>query len=75
MDVAIAAILPGDANCDGRVSAADAAFILRSLVDLSKLSAEGTANAEVNGDGEITAQDAAAILRYIVKLIPSLPCV
>ena len=75
LDVAIAAILPGDANCDGRVSAADAAFILRSLVDLSKLSAEGTANAEVNGDGEITAQDAAAILRYIVKLIPSLPCV
>ena len=72
-DVAIAAILPGDANCSGKVTAADAAMILRSLVGLSTLSAEGVLNAEVTGDGAIDAEDAAAILRYVVKLIPALP--
>ncbi len=72
-DVAIAAILPGDANCSGKVTAADAAMILRSLVGLSTLSAEGVLNAEVTGDGAIDAEDAAAILCYVVKLIPALP--
>ena len=63
----------GDANCDGKITAADAAMILRSIVDLAELSAQGMLNADVNGDGEVTAEDAAIILRYIVKLIDKFP--
>ncbi|MBQ6332255.1 MAG: 5'-nucleotidase C-terminal domain-containing protein [Clostridia bacterium] len=63
----------GDANCDGQVTAADAALILRSLVGLNELTAQGAFNADVNGDGEVTAEDAAIILRYIVKLIDKFP--
>ena len=63
----------GDANCDGQVTAADAALVLRSIVGLNELTAQGTLNADVDGDGEITAEDAALILRYIVKLIENFP--
>ena len=66
-------ILYGDANCDGQVTSADAAMILRALVKLSTLSPRGTLNADVDGDGEVTAADAAAILRYLVSLIDTLP--
>lgn len=66
-------LLCGDANCDGKVTAADAALILRSLVGLDELSAQGMLNADANLDGEISASDAAAILRFIVGLIASLP--
>ena len=65
--------LYGDANCDGQVTAADAAAILRSLVNLAQLSQQGMINADVDGDGEVTAADASAILRYIVKLIEKFP--
>ena len=73
MDVEIAAILLGDANCDGSVTVEDASLILRSIVGLNSLSAEGARNANVDGDDDITAQDAVTILRYIVKLIDHLP--
>ncbi|MBR4905323.1 MAG: hypothetical protein IKZ44_00530, partial [Clostridia bacterium] len=66
-------IVLGDANCDGQVTAADAALILRSLVGLNELTAQGALNADVDGDGEVTAEDAAIILRYIVKLIEKFP--
>ena len=59
----------GDANCDGKITSADAALVLRAMVGLSALTPEGMANAEVNGDGEVNAADAAAILRYVVGLI------
>ncbi len=72
-DIAIAAILPGDANCDGKVTAADAALILRVLVGLDTLSAEGARNANVDGNDVITAEDAVSILRYVVELIDRLP--
>ena len=65
--------LYGDANCDGMITAADAALILRSIVGLSALSPRGTLNADVDGDGEVTAADAAMILRYVVGLIASFP--
>ena len=58
----------GDANCDGKITAADAALILRYIVKLDPLSGAGLANADANGDGKITAADAAQILRFIVKL-------
>ena len=66
-------ILWGDANCDGIVTAADAALILRSLVGLSELSSRGAVFGDVDGDGEITAADAAMILRYVINLIDRFP--
>ncbi len=71
--ITFAEVTLGDANCDGQVTAADAALILRSLVGLNELSAQGALNADVDGDGEVTAEDAAIILRYIVKLIETFP--
>ena len=67
------AILYGDANVDGKITAADASLILRSIVGLSTITKRGALNAEVDGDGSITAADAAAILRYVVGLINIFP--
>ena len=75
VDGSIEFLLPtyGDANCDGKITAADAALILRSLVGLDVLTAEGAFNADVDGDLDVTAEDAALILRYIVQLIDQFP--
>lgn len=61
----------GDANCDGMVTSADAALVLRALVGLSALTPEGVLNANVTSDydGFPDAMDAVAILRYVVGLI------
>jgi hypothetical protein len=59
----------GDTNLDGKITAADAALVLRAMVGLSTLTPEGALNADVDGDGEVAAADAAAILRYVVGLI------
>ena len=67
------AIVYGDANCDGQITAADAALILRTLVGLSELTPRGLLHADVDGNGEITAADAALILRYVIRLIDSFP--
>lgn len=66
-------IVYGDANCDGAVTAADAALVLRAMVGLSELTLRGALNADVDEDGEITAADAAMILRYVVGMIDALP--
>ncbi|MDO4564339.1 MAG: lamin tail domain-containing protein [Clostridia bacterium] len=66
-------LLYGDADCNGELEAADAAAILRAVVRLSELSAEGKLNAEVTGDGEVDAADAAAILRRLVRIIDRFP--
>jgi len=59
----------GDANCDGKVDAADAAAILRHLVRLQALSNQGLINAKVTSDlGPVSAADAARILRFLVRL-------
>jgi len=59
----------GDANCDGNVDAADAAAILRHLVQLKLLTPQGEINAKVtSGTGPISAADAARILRWLVQL-------
>ena len=63
----------GDANCDGKITSADAAAILRAAVGLAPLTAQGMINADVDGDGEVTAADAAIILRYVVGLIEVFP--
>ena len=59
--------LYGDANGDGKVNAADAAMLLRTLVRLSKFNANAMKNADLNGDGAITAEDALEILRFVIR--------
>ena len=58
----------GDANLDGKVTAADAAEILRAVVGLTELSEEAAFLADVNQDGHVTAADAAFLLRAVVGL-------
>ena len=66
--------LKGDANCDGRVTIADATAILQSIgnADEYSLSAQGTANADVDGKEGITAADALTIQMYDAKEIEKL---
>ncbi len=63
----------GDANCDGTVTPADAALVLRALVGLDTISEQGMKNAKVDGTDALNAQDAVLILRYIVRLIALFP--
>ncbi len=65
--------LYGDANCDGFVTTADAAYVLRYSVKLSVMTEQGMINADVDGKAGVTTADAAAILRYTVKLEKQLP--
>ena len=60
--------LLGDANCDGKLTAADAALILRYLKGLSDLTEQGKLNADYNQDGKITEEDAELIMQHIVGL-------
>ncbi len=63
--------LGGDANGDGKVTAADAAFILRYVVGLEdRMELHDMLSADINGNGEIDADDAASILRYVTDLAP-----
>lgn len=62
------AILLGDVNSDGSITASDARLALRYSVDLESLTNEQKAAAEVNNDNAITAADARAILRASVDL-------
>jgi len=59
--------MPGDADCDTEVTAADAALVLRYLAGLSTITEQGMINADVDGGG-ISASDAAIILRYLAGL-------
>ena len=62
--------LPGDANNDGKISAADARIILRISAKLEKLENYNLPFAlfDVNGDGKVTASDARKVLRISAKL-------
>ena len=64
--------LTGDVNCDGMVSAVDAALVLQFNAGLSASMpcAEG---ADVDGDGDITSVDALLILQFTAGLLDSLP--
>ena len=61
----------GDANCDGKVTIADATAIFQSLGNPDKygLTAEGELNADVNGEAGISADDAIVIQKVDAKLI------
>ncbi|MBR3969892.1 MAG: dockerin type I repeat-containing protein, partial [Ruminococcus sp.] len=64
-------IVYGDANCDGKVTIADATAILQSLGnnDEYSLSAQGVLNADVNGEKGISADDALVIQKIDANLI------
>ncbi len=68
-------VVYGDANCDGKVSIADATAILQYLgnTDMFALSAEGMVNADVDGVAGVGAGDALAIQQLDAKVINSLP--
>ncbi|MBR3971121.1 MAG: endoglucanase, partial [Ruminococcus sp.] len=68
---AVTANMYGDANCDGRVTIADATTILQSLgnADEYTLSEQGAANADVNGETGISADDAVVIQKIDAKLL------
>ena len=67
-DSPVAAGILGDANLDDKVTAADAAEILRAVVGLTELNETALYFADVNQDGAVTAADAAFILRAVVGL-------
>jgi mannan endo-1,4-beta-mannosidase len=70
------ATLIGDANCDGKVTIADATAILQAVGNPDKygLSEQGVANADCSNPGDgVTAADALAIKRLDAKLISKLP--
>ena len=62
----------GDANCDGKVTVADATAILQSIANSDKfaLKAQGKINADIVDNGEgVTSKDALAIQMMDAKLI------
>lgn len=63
--------LKGDANCDGKVTIADATAILQSLGNPDKynLSAQGEKNADVTGNDGVMPSDAVMIQAYDAKII------
>ena len=60
--------LAGDANGDGRLTAADARLALRASAKLEELDDMGFAAADLDPDGRITAREARWILRASAKL-------
>ena len=62
----------GDANCDGKITAADARIVLRYSAGLISW-AEGIDYCDVTGDGDVRANDARLILRYAADLEDSFP--
>ncbi len=63
--------LRGDANCDGKVTLADATAILQSVANPDKygLSKVGTANADLDGELGISASDALVIKKFYSGVI------
>ena len=67
IDLTFSAIdfIPGDANCDGKLTAMDAAFIAKMLAE--QKGNEVPSHADFNKDGKISALDAASIARYLAE--------
>ncbi len=62
------AILKGDTDGDGKITAADARTVLRASVGLIELTEELIKNADTDYNGKITAADARKILRLSVGI-------
>lgn len=61
--------LLGDVDADGSITTSDAAYLLRTSAEYSKLSADQKNAADVNGDGTADTRDAALILQYTAEMI------
>lgn len=59
---------PYDVNNDGRITVADAKWVLQGIAGLRKLTPAQLAAADVNGDGRITIADAKWILQVIAGI-------
>ncbi len=66
----ITELILGDANLDGRITAADARLVLQFSASLVILSDEACDACDYTCDGKITAMDARCILRLSAKLSP-----
>lgn len=62
----------GDANLDGRVTAADAMLVLRASSGLVQLDEEQTIRADVTYDGTVNSVDALRILMYVTGNVSDL---
>ena len=58
----------GDADGDGKITASDAAVILRTVAGVESLTGSQESAGNVDGDTRITASDAAKILRVVAGL-------
>lgn len=56
----------GDANCDGTLNAADAAYIAKMIAQ--QRTEELPSHADFNKDGKVSAYDAALIAKYLVEI-------
>src|SRR5690348_6850185 len=69
---AAAAVVPGDADCNGVVNHGDVAALIGALVEPTSC-----AGVDANGDGRVTAADLVAEVTYVAALVasptPSLP--
>jgi subtilisin family serine protease len=61
------AIMYGDVNGDGRITAADVTMLLQYLAEWDLGDSINLANADVNGDGRITAADVTLLLQYLAE--------
>ncbi|MCL2512417.1 MAG: dockerin type I domain-containing protein [Oscillospiraceae bacterium] len=62
------ALLTGDVDFDGEISASDARLILRHAAKLDILTGDALRAADINGDGTVDSADARLILRHVAKL-------
>jgi glucuronoarabinoxylan endo-1,4-beta-xylanase len=65
-------VIPGDANYDGRITAADAAIIRRCAMNTfsgAKNDAKVAKAADVNGDGEVTVADLTQVYNFLLGRI------
>lgn len=66
-------ILKGDADLNGKITAADARLILRIAAKLVSVDSYRLTYADYNGDGNVTSQDARFVLRLSANLDPYAP--
>lgn len=66
------AVIKGDLDGDGEVTAADAVLLARYLADLIELDEKQMKAADIDGDEEITSADSVILARFLAGLIEML---
>lgn len=66
------AVIKGDLDGDGEVTAADAVLLARFLADLIELDEKQLKAADIDDDGEITSADSVLLARFLAELIEEL---